>query len=159
MAKILETDGSCPHCKKRFSSYNASSSDFGSPIRKCRYCQKEYLDRRYHEIAVEGWNESSLNPMNSLKVAGIGLAGVLIAGGLTAYTIYTKGYYMMKGALAGILAFVIMIVGIVDFIRVKTGAKQRSIDKKKVESEERLKNREYAMLLAENGYNVPEKYL
>lgn len=159
MAKILETNGSCPYCKKRFSNYNASSSDFGSPIRKCRYCQKEYIDRRYHEIAVEGWNESSLNPMNSLKVAGIGLVGVLVSGGLTAYTIYTKGYYMMKGALAGILAFVVMIVGIVDFIRVKTGAKQRSIEKKKAESEERLKNREYAMILAENGYNVPEKYL
>lgn len=159
MAKILETNGSCPYCEKKFNNYNASSCDFGSPVRKCRYCQHEYLDRRYHEIAVDGWNEASLNATNSLKVAGIGLIGFLVAGGLTAYTIYNEGYYMTKCVAAGILAFVIMIVGIIDFIRVKTGAKQRSIEKKKAESEERLKNREYALLLAENGYNVPDKYL
>lgn len=159
MDKILPTNGSCPYCGKKFHDYNASSTDFGSPIRKCRYCQKEYLDRRYHEIAVEGWNESSLNISRSLKVIAIGLVIFLVAGGLTAYTIYFKNYYMTKGVLSAFCGALIVIVGIVDAVRIKTGAKQKSLELKRAESEKRLSNPVYAHQLSELCYKIPEKYL
>lgn len=159
MEKILSTDGSCPYCGKKFNDYNVSSCDYGSPIRKCKYCNKPYHDNRYHEIAIEGYSEKSLNPQNSIKVLLLGLVGALISGGMTFYTIHFRGYYMLKGAAVFFLALIIMIVGIVDFVRVKTGLKRKSLEKKREESENRMKNKEYAQLLSELGYTVPEEYL
>lgn len=158
MDKILETNGSCPYCEKKFHDYNASSRDFGSPIRKCRYCKKEYLDRRYHEIAIEGYG-NSLNINRSLKIIALGLILFLVAGGLTAYTIYFKNYYMIKGVLSAFGGLLIAVIGIIDAVRIKSGAKQKSMELKMMESEKRLNNSEYAHQLSELGYIVPEKYL
>lgn len=159
MEKLLPTDGNCPYCGKKFNDYNASSQDYGSPVRKCRYCKKEYLDERYHEIAIEGYSDKSLNVKNSMKVIPIGLILFVIAGGMSAYTIYFRGYYMMKGVAAAFGGLIIMIFGIVDAVRIKTGLKARSLENKKEESEKRLRNKEYAQLLSELGYPVPDKYL
>lgn len=159
MERLLPTNGSCPYCGKKFNDYNAASQDYGSPIRECRYCKKKYLDRRYHEIAIEGYSDKSLNIKNSIKVILIGFIMFVIAGGLSAYTIYFRGYYMMKGVASAFLGIIIMIFGIVDAVRIKTGLKVKSLENKKEESENRLSNKEYTQLLSELGYPVPDKYL
>ena len=159
MPQIQQTNGSCPCCGKPISNYNASSRDYGTPIRKCKCCGQQYLDRRYIELAVEPPDPRDLSAAAGLKIALIGLGMFVVSGGFTFFTIHFRGYYYRKMALAAILSVVVMIFGIIDSIRTKTGAKQKSLDKKKEASEQRLMDRAYAQQLAELGYNVPDKYL
>lgn len=50
----------CPHC-----GYNpgeaADAYLYGSPIRVCAKCKQEYVDRRYHEIAIDGIRFEDIN--------------------------------------------------------------------------------------------------
>ncbi len=66
---------------------------------------------------------------------------------------------MTKGVLSVFCGALIVIVGIVDAVRIKTGAKQKSLELKRAESEKRLSNLVYAYQLSELGYKIPEKYL
>ncbi|MDE5854031.1 MAG: hypothetical protein K2H19_03100, partial [Ruminococcus sp.] len=68
-------------------------------------------------------------------------------------------YYMIKGVLSAFGGLLIAVIGIIDAIRIKSGAKQKSMELKMMESEKRLNNSEYAHQLSELGYIVPEKYL
>lgn len=159
MEKILPTDGSCPHCGKKFSDYNAESCDYGTPVRKCSSCGGAYLDRRYHEMAVDGYPQSGFDCKVSIKTMLFGLVFLLIALAYTAYTMHFRGYYSVKIVCTAVLAAVVMVVGIIDLISIKTGIKMKRFEKKMAESEKRLENPEYAQILAELGYSVPEKYL
>ena len=48
---------------------------------------------------------------------------------------------------------------LIDIILIKTGAKEKSFEKKRRESEQRLCDSAYARELAGLGYNVPDEYL
>lgn len=52
-----------------------------------------------------------------------------------------------------------MLCALVDFIRIKSGAKEKHLDKLREKSEARLRNPQYARDLADVGYTVPEQYL
>ncbi|MCR5599176.1 MAG: hypothetical protein K6G33_00315 [Ruminococcus sp.] len=159
MAQIKPTNGNCPDCGKPISGYNASSRDYGSPIKTCKCCGQQYLDRRYIELAVEPPDPSDLSAATGLKMALIGLGMFAVSGGFTLFTIHFRGYYYRKMAFVAIASIVVMLFGIIDSIRTKTGAKQKSLDKKREASEQRLMDRAYAQQLADLGYNVPDKYL
>ena len=159
MTDIKSTYGKCPSCGKEISGYNPASRDYGSPIRTCRSCGQQYLDSRYIELAVEPPSPRDLSASAGLKIALIGLAMLAVSGVFTLYTINIRGYYYRKVMLVAVLSIVMIVFGIVDSVRTKTGAKQKSLDRKRAESEQRLMDREYARQLAALGYNVPDKYL
>jgi flagellar biosynthesis/type III secretory pathway M-ring protein FliF/YscJ len=53
----------------------------------------------------------------------------------------------------------IVLIGIFEIIMILTGKKTEKLDKLKLESEMRLKNKVYAQLLKQEGYNVPKQFL
>ncbi len=158
MENIPVTNGYCPHCGKKISGYNQSSKDFGTPVRYCKHCQKPYLDTRYIELAVEGYNPNYLTTKMGIRILVIGIIGTVLAGGINLLNYY-NGYYSLRAVLCSVLGLILIIIGIVDIIRVKTGLKAKSLEKKRTESVQRLKNKTYALTLKNCGYNVPQEYL
>lgn len=159
MAQILPTNGKCPYCGKEISGYSPAARDYGSPIRTCRKCNQNYLDSRFIELAVEEPAPRDLSATAGLKIALIGAAFFLASVGYTLFAIYSSGVYSLKVVIIAICGVVLLIYGIIDSIRVKTGAKMKSLEKKRALSEQRLMDKAYAHRLYELGYNVPEKYL
>ncbi|MEE1281164.1 MAG: hypothetical protein UHK60_02775 [Acutalibacteraceae bacterium] len=157
---MQQTFGKCPHCGKDIAlNYLEREWKYGSPIRVCKKCNQKYLDKRYHEITVEGINPDSFN-MRRIKFSLLfGVVFLLVSVLFNAYTILLKGYYHTSMVLLGLGGIMLIGYTLVDFIRIKTGAKQRSLEKVTIESVKRLQNKEYAQELASLGYNVPEKYL
>lgn len=72
--KMLYTHGTCPYCNAKIFPYSAEEWLYGSPIKTCKKCSKNYIDNRYHEIAVEGAAPNTL----SVKRNVIGIIVMLI---------------------------------------------------------------------------------
>ncbi len=107
--KVLEMQckGKCPHCGTNLGEY-IESSDYGSPVRTCRKCGGQYLDRRYHEIEIEGYGANALSVKRDGKIMLLGLAFFAAAFLLNLWT--TKsGYYSLRGR------FIILIAGLIIF--------------------------------------------
>lgn len=157
---MQQTFGKCPHCGKDVSlNYVQREWKYGSPIRVCKKCNQKYIDKRYHEIAVDGINPDSFN----MKRVGFsflfGIIALVFSALFNSYTILLKGYYHTAMMTLGLVGILLIIYTIIDFIRIKTGAKERQLAKITEESVNRLRDRAYAHELASVGYNVPEKYL
>lgn len=159
MAQIPFTNGSCPNCGKKLSNYNPNSYLYGSPIRYCKKCKGAYVDRNYHEIAVDGFPKEEMKASAGLKTALIGLIVSVVAAGIFLCEIMFSEYYHTIFPILAVMGIVMIVMGIVDSIRVKSGAKAGSMEKLRQESIGRLQNPQYAMQLAELGYNVPQQYL
>lgn len=114
---------------------------------------------RYHEIVIDGIRQNAL----SADEAAIGvLGGTVLAAiffGITYFTMKLDGSYYPMAVLLGVAGVIIMIVSIVDFLRIITGAKKRRFDKLQIKSDQRLQDKNYAQELLSVGYDVPEKYL
>lgn len=149
----------CPYCGAKIKDYVANKWLYGSPVRVCGKCGKNYIDRRYHEIAVEGYQPGTLSVKRALKVLLICIALFLICAGILYYELNFQSYYHpMYLFLVPMSAFAVIFM-IVDIIRIKTGSKERALEKLKAESEERLGDTEYARTLKSIGYNVPQRFL
>lgn len=160
MAQIPVTNGSCcPNCGKRFFDNNSNKYLYGSPIRFCKKCKGAYVDKSYHEIAVEGFPPSEMSAKTGLKSALVGLImSVTCAGIFITELTYSSRYHAIFPIMA-VMGIVMIIIGIVDSIRVKTGSKAKSMEKLRQESIQRLRDPNYALQLKELGYNVPEDFL
>lgn len=155
-------EGKCPFCGHKFFFYNKDAYYYGSPIQTCKKCGSKYIDRRYHEIAIEG-----IRSADSPSVVPFIIA--ILIGGFFIYRAFCLfGSYHRSGTLPtnDILAVLFVVFGalfivfsIIEIIRTLTGGKQRKMDKLYRESDERMQNRVYAQTLENAGYNVPEKYL
>lgn len=153
------TDGSCPNCGKSLFNYNPREWRYGSPIRTCRRCKQKYADSRYHEIAVDGISEDSM----SIKSRII----IIVLGALITYRgIYLLDYRMSYVYSHNWTAYVFIILGIImfvggiaDIVTIKSGFKQKKLDRLECESVKRLSNYEYAKQLKDLGYDVPAYYL
>lgn len=157
---MQQTHGKCPYCGKGISlNYVEREWKYGSPIRVCKKCKQKYIDKRYHEIAVEGINPDAFNMKRVWFGLLIGVIALIVSAIFNTLTILLGGYYhttMMGIGLIGILMIICMLV---ELISIKTGLKQHKLEKVTIESVNRLQNKEYANELASVGYNVPEKYL
>lgn len=157
---MQQTFGKCPYCGKDISlNYMQREWKYGSPIRVCKKCNQKYIDKRYHEIAVEGINPDTFDLKKSLISLLLGVILLVLSVVINGITIFTGGYYYSKIAFLGVAGIAIIIFMIIDIIRMKTGLKERRLEKVMLESVNRLQNKEYAHELASVGYNVPEKYL
>lgn len=160
MAQIPVTNGTvCPNCGKRLSDSNQNKYLYGSPIRFCKKCKGAYIDKCYHEIAVDGFPPSEMSAKTGLKSALVGLIMAVASGGIAiTEIIYSNRIHTIFPILV-IAGIGMIIVGIIDSIRVKTGSKAKSLERYRQESIQRLRDPNYAMQLKELGYNVPEEFL
>lgn len=147
----------CPHCGK-MNRESCNANMYGSPIRICKNCGKKYVDRRYTEPALTGFDRKSTDPTLYAKGAAIFAAGFVFTLCWVLVSIYKMGRYSIKMAGTSVICLIGLIMCIVCFIRIKTGTAAKENQKYLEESENRLMNKEYVRELIENGIDVPEKY-
>ena len=153
----------CPCCNKKFFYYDSRQYFCGSPIRTFRKCGGSYIDKRYHELAIEGLPGSEFSKGSYLFLIALG-AYVLYRG------IHLIGYRelgMSDTAVSRwllpvvftVMGLVLIIGGIIELIRIISGSKARKWEQKRQQSVARLRNPDYAWKLKQAGYPVPEEYL
>lgn len=149
----------CSKCGAPIMVLAADEYRYGCPIRACAQCRQRYLDRGWHEIAVEGYRESDVSAKSNAKqMLGLGLAtGGLVAANIFSIMVLHLIVYMLIALAIG--AGVGFLVALKDTLVCATGMKKADLEQLKAESERRLCNPEYAKQLAELGYPVPERYL
>ena len=142
----------CPECKtKNRESCNAWM--YGSPIRQCKACRGEYLDKRFREVAIDGFDPRSNNPQLYLKGALFLLALALVAGALSFYQ-HTNGYYSTKTMIMTVAFAVGGIACLFMFARIKMGFQSKDNEKYMAESKARLADSAYVEKLRKYGYKV-----
>ncbi len=156
---MLKTNGECPYCGKGLFNYDERAWEYGSPIRECSSCGEKYIDPRYHEIAVDGIAPDAMSVKKSLMCMAVGLVCALLSAAVMFATISLNGTYSVKMAAICVVGIIVAVFMLFDVIRIKSGAKERSFDTLRRQSEERLADKSYAAELAAAGYNVPEQYL
>ena len=178
---MMQTNGACPHCGKKIFHYNQKQWKYGSPIRTCKYCNGKYIDKRYHEIVIDGVAPDILVMKEDIGWLLAGLS--LVVGGFI--FIFSESQLGDRDSLLMLRAQVMVIFGvgmtiynIVDIIKIKTGKKDSELIQSREEalkvamkinskrfirlsgeSYKRLQDKSYANELADAGYFVPEKYL
>ena len=149
----------CPHCGKEVFKGTNGAWLFGSPIQTCKACGGRYLNKFYHEIEIDGIPESALSTKDNGKMLLFTALAAAVLLLINIYTITSFGWYKTGLVIAFLLALVFFVGILVDTIKIKSGKKQKELEKERQASVERLQNREYALLLQKMGYSVPEKYL
>ena len=142
----------CPECKTK-NREACNTWMYGSPIRECKACRCEYLDRRFREVAIDGFDPRSNNAKFYVKGALFLLAIALVCGALT-YFQYNDGHYSMKVVIAGVASALGAIACVVMSIRIKLGFQNKDNDKYMAESKARLSDPQYAEKLRKYGYKV-----
>ena len=156
---MLQTNGTCPYCGENVKDYKENSWEYGSPIRKCEKCGNKYINKCYHEIAVEGIEPDAMNAKQSVIFMLMGVATMIVSALATFETVHFWGFYYVKVVCIGFIGLIVAVGMIIDILRIKTGAKAHKFDSLCAESVQRLQNAEYARELASIGYDVPEQYL
>lgn len=144
----------CKICGKKLFSYEVNQRMYKSPLCTCKYCGTEYIDPRCQELAVTGIPAQELKPVRSVIFCVLGLL------------IGWRGYYLFGMRTIGLpenmqwflpsvlllLGGIMVIAGIVDFVRIITGAKKKKLEKMLEESKLRLQDEAYVMKLKQLGY-------
>ncbi len=144
----------CPHC-----GYNpgeaADAYLYGSPIRVCAKCKQEYVDRRYHEIAIDGIRHEDINitPERYAKVQKNAILSIVVGSGIFIL------HFMIRLGLAWGLIAVLGVIILVSGIDTLMGGIKRSIEKNRVVLEQerkmsvlRMKDSHYVQKLRTIGY-------
>lgn len=151
----------CPFCGKvyNYDFYNGYPSKenqtiYGSPVKTCKRCNKVFLDNHYREIAIYGVREVDLKKVSphTIVYSLLGLAvslGCLFSGISNGEDFHT------------IVGCVFLVGSAYMFFSELLGYKKRMkwLEQERIESEERLANLSYAILLKNNGYPVPDRFL
>ncbi len=156
---MMETKGECPYCGKKLENYMEEEWKYGSPIKVCKKCGEKYLDKRYHEIEIEGIAPDALSVRRGVIGIIAGLIFIAISSAINFATITLDKGYSLEILAVGVMGLILLVFMIIDIIRIKTGLKARRFAALRVESAQRLKNKSYAYTLLSLGYKVPQKYL
>lgn len=142
----------CPKCRKiyGFSYHSDDPADeyylkkYGSPIKTCPKCQTVFLDKEYKEIAIEGFEYRRLGPLTYI-IGGIGTwLGISIC---------------ISGGVASGLIVSTISAGSVVYTVLWHRKRRKFLVGETIRSVERMRDPEYAAVLKEYGYSVPDKYL
>ena len=147
----------CPHCGK-MNRESCNAHMYGSPIRVCKSCGRKYVDSRYTEPAISGYDPKSTDPSLFLKGIALFGAGLVLILTWLIYSIKANGSYSIRLAGTAFVCFLGLVLCIVCFIRIKSGIADRENQKYLEESVKRLSDKEYVRELIDNGIDVPEKY-
>ncbi|MCM1468495.1 MAG: hypothetical protein NC086_10120 [Alistipes sp.] len=151
-------EGKCPECgAKIWEKCNAWV--YGSPIRTCPKCRKEFLDSRWREVAIDGFVRQSTNAKGYF-LAMLGFLAVTAVCVLwLRKMIVTQGYYPTKLVGCIVLGIAGTIGCAVMFVRIVTGYEDRQNARYMAESKKRLQDSGYVEKLRSFGYMVPDEYI
>lgn len=144
----------CKKCGRKLLSYEGYERKYGSPLKNCKGCGSEYIDPRFHELAIEGYPEHEFKKIYSIIMIAIG--GLILWRGIYMFGMHQMGtpeeiQWVLPGVIA-LLGAAFIIGGIVDLIRVATGLKARKFEKLMNESRERMADENYTAKLTWLGY-------
>lgn len=147
----------CPYCGKAKQPNPENRWCYGSPIRTCPHCSREYFDERYTELAAADSLPAAPPASKGLKIMGIGAAFVAAALLFYFIEVNSTGRYHVVLPVIGIGGAAIVLLGLIDFVEIKTGKRQKQLDKFYSESKQRLENKDYADKLRQLGILPPER--
>ena len=150
-------EGNCPKCGKKIRE-KCNAWVYGSPIRTCPKCKSEFLDKRWREVAIDGFDPRTNNP----KLYLFGFLGFLI---FTILCIACRilminiwGSYPTK-LLGCIIIGIIGTIGCVLILLIQiTGIEDKNNAKFMEESKKRLQDKNYVEKLISYGYDIPDIY-
>lgn len=156
--KRIFQPGKCPYCGAKVGYARTDAYLYGSPIRTCPKCKGQYLNPNFHEIEVEGCWEADTSLVESRKGVRDGL--LLIVASIALNVLF---YYLGRASWIYLLfvgmGIVYFIMKLRSYLKVKRGTRQLELEEERCASRQRLQDPEYAKLLQELGYEVPEQYL
>ena len=144
----------CPECKNK-NRESCNTWMYGSPIRECKACRSEYLDKRWREVAIDGFDPRSNNAKVYVNGTLFLLAMAAICG-ILIYFQYAKGYYSTKIIVVGALSALASIACGINALRIKLGFAAKDNDKYMAESQARLRDPQYVKKLEGYGYRIDE---
>ena len=149
----------CPHCKKNLGNINTDDYLYGSPLKTCPKCKKEYLDPRFHEIAIDGIRDCDISsdPDFLAKKRKNGLLTIL--GGIGVMALFI--ILIMVGwifYLFPVISIILIIGGVKTLKETNPQAiekKRAELDQEKMRSYARMQNPQYVAQLRAYGCAVP----
>ena len=148
----------CPHCGHTYTFMHAGSdTSFGSPIMTCEKCGKLFIDKDRKEIAIEGITKEDIPVHSGNTIAAVMFLSIFEP--VVLYYLFYDGidqYWWLS-----IVLTLFLIFSWLQYYAEKASYSTRlkEFEIAKMESEGRVSNVHYAMLLKNLGYDVPEKYL
>ena len=150
----------CPSCGKKLFSYEARTRKYGKMTGVCKKCNATYIDPRYKELAIIGIPEDEFSVLSYVLL--ILLGGFFFWRASHLFAVKQLGtpdsmQWLMPSVFA-LIGAALVIGGIAEIIMIKTGLKEKKMNKLLAESEQRMKDRTYVKMLLDMGVPVPEKY-
>ena len=147
----------CPFCKKvveqrAYASWGRKPSEqdkwlFGTPLKLCPHCGKLFIDSDRQELAITEPRRQDMAVVSpaSLRLAlmGVVLGMLLLLGNLK-----VLAYIAFGVALATLVADAALYP-----------TRQKKLEAERLASEQRLSDPDYARVLKNAGYDIPERYL
>lgn len=157
----------CPHCGHGLA-YGDDAKPrwiYGSPIRWCPFCHNEYLDKNYHEIAIDGVPNNATKRITFFDtirfILGLCVLGILcyFVFNLLVNLKTVKFSFLLFMVFIGLGGWCYQLLESPLYRFFKYQEMIDSIEKEKQASEKRMQDPEYVQKLIANKYRVPEKYL
>ena len=141
----------CPHCGFVYSGREKSDTfHFGSPFLTCPKCGESFVDKAYHELALEKGKNAGKPHFGGATISSSVFGLVIMFFGL--FSKVRTG--IIAGIVVGAISILVIVCEAIDY------KKQLNFIKEESErSAERLSNLEYAQKLKDSGFDVPESYL
>lgn len=149
----------CPHCGKTYESYSTYTKVYqnhsGSPFITCKSCGEMFVDKEIKEPALKPYTEEGFELWRCFFVHLMpwGIAGFLLTGCAFNLEESTLSLYVIATIVD---ACYIMFTANTIRNRKKYQEAERLAYQ---ESEQRLRNPQYAKALQNAGFHVPSKYL
>lgn len=138
----------CPYCHHAYVINDSHGSYYiGSPIRVCKKCGKNFIDKEFKELAL-----TDIKPWDKLPISVGTVIAVLFAFIMVFAAIKSSWNWFVIIPIA--IALYLLISDIVGY-----KSKMQWIEEERKASFDRLSNPQYAAFLKELGYDVPNSFL
>lgn len=146
---------SCPHCKLPISIQPGQKRSRGCPQRKCPFCKHMYIDPHCYEEA--------LKPFKKTSKAAYAFGSLLICAGvlwfpILLFFVYSGLSAAIKAGICLVLISCVFAIVFSRFLSVREESAAEALRRWQC-SDARLRNPQYAKMLAEAGFKVPKMYL
>lgn len=153
-AKVSYRIISCPNCKQKIERRNLIDYRVGSPFRTCPSCGAEYIDRDYHELAIEPYKDPK--PIKVYLLMALAFAVMLP---LIAYYIAPDEWQVFAVILVPLTVLPCLLIAMVKYLRRITGAEKRELQRELDASTSRFRDPVYCYKMLRAGYKIPDSVL
>lgn len=155
--KINYMEWDCPSCGKK-NKDACNTWGYDTPIRHCSFCKAEHLDKRWREVAIDGYDPRSMNSSFYLKGTILFAVFAVVMALFMWHSIRTRGSYNIRNAGCVVLGIIGSVMCLILYLRIKLGFEAKRQEQYMAESIARLQDPAYVQKLIDYGYQVPETY-